>query len=107
MEYSRRRTNETDKIGNHHIPVVIISGEFGTPDTLSAIDYDYSAKIDKWNIGDMAPEYIYLGSKDISYKLPGTLKKIFDYSYWKTLDDASESFPLFNINEYLSAGQFV
>jgi len=105
FEYLRRKTHETDKIGNHHVPVVIISGEFKTPETLSAIDYDYTAELDKWNIGDMAPDYIYLGSKDISYMLPGTLKKIFDYSYWKTLDDKSESLPLFNVIEYLTTGK--
>ena len=39
----------------------------------------------------------------VNYSLPGTLKKIFDYDYWKTLNDKSESFPLFNAKEYLNA----
>jgi (E)-4-hydroxy-3-methylbut-2-enyl-diphosphate synthase len=51
----------------------------------------------------MAADFIYLGSEDINYALPGTLKKIFNYSYWNTLADKSESFPLFNTEEYLHA----
>jgi (E)-4-hydroxy-3-methylbut-2-enyl-diphosphate synthase len=106
FEYERRKTYETDKIGNHHVPVVILSVDaekFNRAESLSVIDYDYSPNLDKWNIGDMAADYIYLGWKDISHKLPGTLKKIFDYEYWKTLDDKSESFPLFSPAEYLEA----
>lgn len=104
--YSRRKTYETDKIGNHHVPVVVLSldaKEYSEPSALEKISYDYSGKLDKWNIGDLAPDFIYLGSNDLSYALPGTLKKIFDYNYWKTLENKSESFPLFTPQEYLSA----
>ena len=104
--YTRRKTYETDKIGNHHVPVVVLSpniNEIGNADSLKSISYDYSPALDKWNIGDMAPDFIYLGSNDVSYALPGTLKKIFDYEYWKTIENKSESFPLFSPSEYLSA----
>ncbi len=104
--YQRRKTYETDKIGNHHVPVVILSidaGKFAEPSSLDKISYSYSAGLDKWNIGDMAPDFIYLGSKDLPYALPGTLKKIFNYSYWKTLEDKAESFPLFTAKEYIGA----
>ncbi|MEO8512208.1 MAG: (E)-4-hydroxy-3-methylbut-2-enyl-diphosphate synthase [Ignavibacteria bacterium] len=106
FSYERRKTYETDKIGNHHVPIVILSidaGEYSEPSSLTKISYDYSAKLDKWNIGDLAPDFIYLGSHDLPYALPGTLKKIFNYSYWKTLENKSESFPLFSPAEYLSA----
>lgn len=104
--YERRKTYETDKIGNHHVPVVIISAnadEINSPESLNALSYSYSPEPGKWNIGDMATDYIYLGSKDVSYPLPGTLKKIFDYSYWTELADKSESFPIFTAGEYLNA----
>lgn len=106
FSYQRRKTYETDKIGNHHVPVVILSidaGIFAEPTSLKKISYSYSAGLDKWNIGDMAPDFIYLGSKDLPYALPGTLKKIFNYSYWKTLEDKAESFPLFTAKEYIGA----
>lgn len=106
FSYQRRKTYETDKIGNHHVPVVILSidaGKFAEPSSLDKISYSYSAGLDKWNIGDMAPDFIYLGSKDLPFALPGTLKKIFNYSYWKTLEDKAESFPLFTAKEYIGA----
>ena len=104
--YQRRKTSETDKIGNHHVPVVILSldaNNYSEPSTLEKISYIYSKELDKWNIGDLAPDFIYLGSNDLPYALPGTLKKIFDYSFWKTLEEKSDSFPLFTPAEYLSA----
>ncbi len=106
FSYQRRKTYETDKIGNHHVPVVILSldaKEYSEPSSLEKISYSYSGELDKWNIGDLAPDFIYLGSGDLSYALPGTLKKIFDYSFWKTLENKSDSFPLFTPPEYLSS----
>lgn len=106
FSYQRRKTSETDKIGNHHVPVVILSldaNNYSEPSTLEKISYIYSKELDKWNIGDLAPDFIYLGSNDLPYALPGTLKKIFDYSFWKTLEGKSDSFPLFTPEQYLSA----
>ncbi len=106
FSYQRRKTYETDKIGNHHVPVVILSldaKKFAQPSSLEKISYSYSKELDKWNIGDLAPDFVYLASGDLPYALPGTLKKVFDYSYWKTLDDKSDSFPLFTPKEYLTA----
>ncbi len=106
FSYQRRKTYETDKIGNHHVPVVILSldaKKFAEPSSLEKISYSYSKELDKWNIGDLAPDFVYLASADLPYALPGTLKKIFDYSFWKTLEDKSDSFPLFTPQEYLSA----
>lgn len=104
--YQRRKTSETDKIGNHHVPVVILSldaNNYSEPSTIEKISYSYSKELDKWNIGDLAPDFIYLGTKDLPYALPGTLKKIFDYSFWKTLEEKSDSFPLFTPEQYLTA----
>ena len=106
FSYQRRKTYETDKIGNHHVPVVILSldaKKFAQPSSLEKISYSYSNELDKWNIGDLAPDFIYLGENDLPYALPGTLKKIFDYSFWKTLEDKSNSFPLFTPQDYLIA----
>lgn len=106
FDYNKRKSAETDKIGANHVPIVILSpdiSKISTPESLESISYGYSKELDKWNIGDMAADFLYLGKSDISYPLPGTLKKIFDYSYWKDFEDKSESFPLFNAAEYLLA----
>lgn len=104
-------SKEVDKVGNKNVPVVILSlsEEFiSSVENFREIGYLYSQTLDKWTIGDVAPDYIYLGSKNIDYKLPGTLVKIFDYEYWKKLNtiDRSESMPLLKANEFLNAVDF-
>jgi (E)-4-hydroxy-3-methylbut-2-enyl-diphosphate synthase len=105
FEHKKRETKEVDKIGGKNVPVIIISADVEkivSPLSLIEVGYTYNPELDKWNIGDAAPDFIYLGNKDIGYNLPGTLKKIFDYSYWKGLENNSESFPLFSADEYLN-----
>ena len=104
FERTRRNTYEADKIGGKNVPVVILSPgleSVGKAEDLRDISYIYSEELDKWNIGDTAPDFIYLGSKDIHYALPGTLKKIYDYKYWRKLEDKSTSFPLYTAEEYI------
>lgn len=103
FEYEKRNSFEINRTGGHHVPVVILSlneKETCSPDDLAAIGYNYDEKLDKWNINDIASDFIYLKNKDIDFNLPGTLKKIFDYSYWSTLEDKSDSFPLLTPLEY-------
>ena len=104
FDFKRRETLEVDKIGGHNVPVVIISADekiFKDHHGLKDLGYLYSETLDKWNIGDIAADFIYLRNKNIDYKLPGTLKKIFDHNYWKTLNENEDSFPLFNTDNYL------
>lgn len=104
--YNRRESITTDNnIGGKNVPVVILSADkevFDSYKGLKEVGYYYSKTLDKWSIGDMAPDFIYLGSQNIDYKLPGTLKKIFDYKYWLSLAESkSESYPLLNNSDYL------
>lgn len=104
--YSRRITEKTDKIGGSNSPVVILSlnaEKYLEPNSLKNISYNYIQELDKWEIYEQAPDFIYLGKNDLPYNLPGTLKKIFDYNYWKNLCNKSDSFPLFTAEEYLNA----
>ena len=106
FEYSRRESITINNIGGKNVPVVILTANdeiIKSHEALREVGYYYSESLDKWNIGDMAPDYIYLGSENIDYNLPGTLKKIFDYGFWKILELKSDSFPLLNTNEYLLA----
>jgi (E)-4-hydroxy-3-methylbut-2-enyl-diphosphate synthase len=108
FERTKRHTHETDKIGGKNVPVVIMSLDskaVENPESLSGISYLYNRELDKWNIGDTAPDFIYLGENDLPYALPGTLKKIFNYKFWHKLTDKSGSFPLFNADEYLNSGK--
>jgi len=106
LEYQRRKTFAVEKIGNHNVPIVILSpdeNEVKNSDYLKNAGYDYNAELDKWNIADIAPDYIYLGAKDIDYELPGTLHKIFDYSAWRKNVDKENTFPLYTFEQYKSA----
>jgi len=109
FDFKRRDTSEVDRIGGHNVPAVIITADEkikSDRSSLKRIGYNYSESLDKWNIGDAAPDYLYLGKDDLDYKLPGTLKKIFDHSYWKVQDDdlKNDSFPLYSPEEYLLQG---
>lgn len=107
FEYRHRETYDLSKVGGKNVPVVIITPDrkmLGDPAYLSDIGYDYDSGTDKWKIADAAPDFIYLGGSDVSYPLPGTLRKIQDYGYWET-HKKPDTFPLFSINEYLSAAE--
>ncbi len=103
--FKRRETSETDKIGGHSVPVVILNANEEIKKHHSALKdlgYHYSESLDKWNIGDMAADFLYIGNSDLNYNLPGTLRKILDYDYWKNYYDKDNSFPLFTSGQYLT-----
>ncbi len=104
FDFKKRETIEIQKLGGHNVPIVIISADesvFSGSEGLQNVHYRYSKSLDKWNIGDMAPDFLYLGNRDIEYNLPGTLKKIFDYDFWKQ-EKRSDSFPLFTYSQYMT-----
>ena len=45
----------------------------------------------------MAPDFIYLGGRDIEFELPGTLGKILDHNAWYAGRKASNAYPLFDL----------
>ncbi len=99
FEYKRRETNAVDNIGGHHVPVVLANlkdEENLQPADLEAIGYKYDEATDKWNIGDGAADYIYLGNKAINFALPGTLKVICSYDVWQKATDKTAYRPLFD-----------
>lgn len=108
FDFKRRVTTDVDKIGGHLVPVVIVSANndiLANASALKEVGYDYSESLDKWNIGEAAPDFLYLGNKDISYNLPGTLKKIFDYDHWTNLNCKEETFPLFDVQQYFNSDE--
>jgi (E)-4-hydroxy-3-methylbut-2-enyl-diphosphate synthase len=99
-----RETFSVENIGEKNVPVVIADlhkkNEITTND-LKEIGYKYNAATDKWNIGDMAADYLFCGSNKIDFALPGTLRLIYSYDSWKSLKDQSKSFPLFTEHKFL------
>jgi len=95
---------EIQNIGGKHVPVVI--ADFGkknniTPGDLEDIGYKYDAPSDKWNINDMAADYIFCANTNIDFALPGTLRIINYYDAWKQTIDKEKYVPIFDEQQYL------
>lgn len=95
--YSRRETFEVGIIGRDNVPIVIADFnkiKIAKHSQLNSIGYFYSEQLDKWIMNDTASDFIYLGSGYIPINIPQGLKVIYDYDFWKTLDDKTKGFPL-------------
>jgi (E)-4-hydroxy-3-methylbut-2-enyl-diphosphate synthase len=101
--YSKRLTTEIGNIGGKNVPVVIadISDvDQIKPSHFYGFGYTYSVPLDKWNISDAAADYVYIGSSDIDFELPGTIQVLCDYSSWKQRhSEKTGYYPLVNRNE--------
>ena len=51
------------------------------------------------NINDQATDYIFLDDKKIDFEIPGTLRLIYNFKFWKK---NQEGYPLLNSDEYLN-----
>ena len=105
FEYNRRPTRTVNNIGgNHHVPRVIADlslREKVTPASFFSVGYHYSVPLDKWNISDMACDYIKLGDHIADFEIPGTLGLIYNYETWCQVKDKDRTYPLLKAEEYL------
>ena len=104
FEYNRRVTHEVYNFGGHQVPRVI--ADFSTRDKITAasffaVGYSYSVPLDKWNISDMACDYVVVGDHEIDFEIPGTLGLIFNHGTWTKQKNKDRSFPLLTPLEYL------
>jgi (E)-4-hydroxy-3-methylbut-2-enyl-diphosphate synthase len=108
FEYQRRKTSEVINIGNHNVPRVIADYSMKdgvTAASLFGVGYMYSIPTDKWNLSDMAVDYIYLGDNIIDFEIPGTLGLIYNSENWKHHKDKDRTYPLFCAEEYFRADE--
>jgi (E)-4-hydroxy-3-methylbut-2-enyl-diphosphate synthase len=106
FEYSRRATHSVANIGHENVPRVIAdysSKSSITPASLFAVGYQYSVPLDKWNLTDMACDFIYSGKNSIDFEIPGTLGIIQDYSVWALNRDKERHYPLLSREEFQAA----
>ena len=104
-EYKRRNSAEINGMGGHQVPRVI--ADFSDRDSITAASlfpygYAYSVPLDKWNLSDMACDYIYIGKSKIDFELPGTLGVICDYTNWFE-SEKKQYYPLFSLAEFYAA----
>ncbi len=101
---SVRNSFPIQNIGGKNVPVVVADlskKDRINPEDIEDIGYRYDAATDKWNIGDMAADYIFCGNNALDFALPGTLKLIHYYETWKLTENKKRSFPIFSDQEYL------
>jgi len=99
FEYKRRKTFSVGNIGEQHVPVVVADLsklQTITKDDLERIGYTYDEVSDKWNIADIAADYIFTGHNILNFPLPGTLKVIVYPAAWLTIEDKKKYFPIFD-----------
>ncbi len=103
FDHTRRHTHTVQNIGGKNVPRVIADysqrAEI-TAASLFAVGCNYSVPLDKWNLTDLACDYIYCGKNNIDFEIPGTLSLIFDYETWKSNAAKERAFPMVSINEY-------
>lgn len=106
FSYQKRSTETVDNIAGNQVPVVVadFSEEKNIlPQQLETIGYTYKSDLDKWNITDAAADYIFCGNTIPDFNLPGTLKVICHFNFWKTLKGKEKYFPFYTVAEFLSA----
>ena len=102
--YTRRNTHEVINLGGHQVPRVVAdfsAKEKVAPASLFALGYHYSVPLDKWNITDMACDYIFLGDNTIDFAIPGTLGLIYNHKTWLTQKGKERSYPFVTPLDYL------
>lgn len=104
FEYKRRETHEVGNIGGHQVPRVV--ADFSakqkiTPASLFSLGYHYSVPLDKWNIADMACDYIFANETVIDFEIPGTLGIIYSHATWLTQKKKDRTYPFIKAQDYL------
>lgn len=103
FEYERNHTREVINIGNHNVPRVV--ADFSdkkeiTAASLFGVGYNYSVPLDKWNLNDLAVDYLFAGNNPIDFEIPGTLGIISNSEAW---ENKERHYPLFVGENYFSA----
>jgi len=71
-------------------------------DTLSDLSLTYLTDLDKWNIGDQAPDYIFVADQAVDISLPESLDAIQNFSFWTNNPHNKKIHPYFTYEECLN-----
>ena len=106
--YHRRETFEVAGIGGVTVPKVISDiseeGIINYKD-LAWIGFIYDSITDKWKMTDQASDLLFAGNNGLEFEPPTSLKIIYNYEKWSSLEDKTKGFPFYSsIEQYKSAG---
>ncbi|MBL4625604.1 MAG: (E)-4-hydroxy-3-methylbut-2-enyl-diphosphate synthase [Flavobacteriales bacterium] len=103
-QYSRREVTPVLNIGGSNVPVVMADfslKEIITPASFYALGYNYNVKDDKWNITDLACDYVFVNDKSVDFDIPGTLGIVHNYKQWLEVKNQDRRYPFLTVKEYL------
>jgi len=91
--------------GDKNSPRVIadLSNSEITNSTLASLGLKYLLDLDKWNIGDQAPDYVFAGTNPIDSNLPESLDIIQKYDIWLKNKENHKIHPFFTFDQYLNS----
>jgi (E)-4-hydroxy-3-methylbut-2-enyl-diphosphate synthase len=104
--YVKRKSFELPGIGGTNHPIVTADLSLYkniSYNDLKDIGYIYDAKTDKWNVSDIAADFIFTGNNDLSFPIPSGLKQICNFGHWLSQTESKDSFPLLTSADYLTA----
>ena len=102
-QYNRRKTIINHNIGGKNVPIVF--ADLSKKEKISAANffgfgYNYSVSLDKWNLQDLAADYVFLGNQKIDFETPGTLGIVHEFNTWKeNYVDKSNHYPYVMISD--------
>jgi (E)-4-hydroxy-3-methylbut-2-enyl-diphosphate synthase len=99
FEHTRRHSSTVLNVGGKNVPRVIMDYSQKTDisaASLFAIGCNYSVPLDKWNLTDMACDYVYCGKNEVEFEIPGTLGLICDAEIWHKNKNRDRVYPLVN-----------
>jgi (E)-4-hydroxy-3-methylbut-2-enyl-diphosphate synthase len=109
FSYTRRSSTEIHNIGSKHVPVVVADlseKQQITPANFYGFGYNYSVQLDKWNLQDLAADYVYIGENTLDFEVPGTLGVLVDFSVWKNnYEKKAGYYPLLQKNDLASVNR--
>lgn len=103
FEHVKRESLEVMNFGHENPPRVIMDlskREEITPASLFGTGYRYSVELDKWNLSDLACDFIYAGDTKVGFELPGTLGVIYNHDTWTKYQNQHRVYPLLNAEQY-------
>ncbi len=100
FEYNKRLSFENKNIGGKNHPIVfadLSKKEEINPANFFGFGYSYSVQLDKWNLQDLAADYVFLGNKELNFEIPGTLGAVFNAEIWsEKYQKQKHCFPIFS-----------
>ncbi|HAP69173.1 MAG TPA: 4-hydroxy-3-methylbut-2-en-1-yl diphosphate synthase [Flavobacteriales bacterium] len=101
FQFHKRKTDEALNFGGENVPRVVAdlsSKDEIVPANLFAFGYNYSTQLDKWNLTDLACDFLYIGDKQLDFNIPGTLGIIQNADSWNSTKD--RHYPLFDAQSF-------